>query len=107
MGLIHALGQAKITLSFPPARERQELAYQGKYAMISITNPTLARDHMSNLQTVYIKLRNDAEFKAAFQKDPKQALQDTGLELTPQELHMILEQNKGTDDGPLGGRINK
>lgn len=62
---------------------------------------------MSNLQTVYIKLRNDPEFKDAFKKNPQQALKDAGLELNSTELQMILEHAKESDDGLLGGRINK
>jgi hypothetical protein len=70
-------------------------------------NPTLAGHQMSNLQIVYIKLRNDAEFKTLFQKNPEKALKEANLQLTPEELHMILEHDKASDDGLLGGRINK
>jgi hypothetical protein len=64
---------------------------------------------MSQLQDVYIKLRNDVEFKDAFQKNPKQALLDAGFKLSDKELNMILKQQGLSDEGgaPLGGRINK
>lgn len=62
---------------------------------------------MGNLEIVYIKLRNDAEFKAAFQQNPKKALTDAGIELSQKELEMVLEQTKLSDDGLLSGRINK
>jgi hypothetical protein len=62
---------------------------------------------MSTLQDIYIKLRNDAEFKAAFKKNPQQALHDAGINVTEKELQMITEQNKDSDDGLLSERINK
>ena len=64
---------------------------------------------MNTLQDVYIKLRNDVEFKAAFQKNPQQALQAAGIKLNDKELQMIMEQHGQSGDagGLLGGRINK
>lgn len=76
-------------------------------AIITVINPTLARVYMSNLQAVYIKLRNDADFKEAFKKNPAAALKDNDITLTPRELKMVLEQNNRSDDELLNGRINK
>lgn len=62
---------------------------------------------MNTLKDVYIKLRNDMEFKAEFQKNPIQALKNADLKLSDQELQILLQEKKDPDDGTLGGRINK
>lgn len=61
---------------------------------------------MDNLETVYIKLRNDAEFAKAFQANPEKALQDAHLEISADDFKKIQSFFK-LDDGLLGNRINK
>ena len=60
---------------------------------------------MSGLDDVYTEWQNNNEFKEAFKKNPRLALEKWGFVLDEKELKMILKINKENQE--LDKRVNK
>lgn len=64
---------------------------------------------MSNLQDIYGEWQNNHKFREDFKKNPEQALQDAGFQLSPEDLEKIkamLKFDKSKND-KLDDRISK
>ena len=64
---------------------------------------------MTPLQTIYNEWLNNIEFRKAFKKNPEQALQQAGFEVSPEDLVKIKAMVKldKSQDEKLDDRINK
>ncbi|MEO8402169.1 MAG: hypothetical protein ABI597_10310 [Gammaproteobacteria bacterium] len=60
---------------------------------------------MSNLHDVFDRWANDSDFKLNFKKNPQQALELAGIELSPEDLHKVLATISKQEE--LEKKINK
>lgn len=60
---------------------------------------------MTTLAEVYSEWQNNSEFREAFKKDTKTALQKWGYELSETDLNRMLQLKK--DNDKLDERVNK